>query len=153
MNFAAKVRTCLSLQSEAEEAARFYVSLLPDSEIEQIVRPGPDGPVLVVEFRLGGAPFMTLNGIAEPVSTQMHSISVLTEDQAETDDLWAKLTEGGEARQCGWLVDRFGMHWQIVPKALPQLLSQGGPAAGRVQAAMMAMGKIDIAELERAAAE
>lgn len=104
MEFASKVRTCLFLLSEAEEAARFYVGLLPDSEIEQIVRAGADGRVIVVEFTLAGVPFMTLNGNAEPVSTQTHSISVLTEDQGETDDLWARLLDGARQAAAGGCV-------------------------------------------------
>ena len=154
MDFAAKARTCLFLNSDAEAVADFYVSLLPESHIDNVVRPDPDGPALVVEFTLCGAPYMTLNGNSEVVSTHTFSISVLTEDQTETDQLWEALcADGGEPGQCGWLKDRFGVHWQIVPKALPRLMSSGDPAAGaRVQAALMEMGKIDIAGLEAAAA-
>ena len=154
MEFAAKARTCLFLKSDAEAAASFYTSLLPDSRIDNIVRPDPKGPALVVEFTLAGAPFMTMNGNSAETSTHTFSISVLTEDQAETDELWEALCAGGgEPGQCGWLRDRFGVHWQIVPKALPRLMSTGDPAAGaRVQAALMPMGKIDIAGLEAAAA-
>ncbi|MBZ8133472.1 VOC family protein [Afifella sp. IM 167] len=148
----AKVRTCLFLKREAEEAARFYVSLLPESAIETSYRPDPAGPPLVVEFTLGGAPYMALNGNPEVVASHATSISVLTEDQAETDRLWTALTEsGGQEGPCGWLKDRFGIHWQIVPKALPDLMSAGdAAAAGRVQAALMGMHKIEIAGLERA---
>lgn len=154
MQLEAKARTCLFLGREAEEAARFYVSLLPESAIENVVRPDPDGPALVVEFRLAGAPFMTLSGNADVQSTHTFSISVLTEDQPETDRLWETLcADGGEEGRCGWLRDRFGVHWQIVPKALPALMGGGDAArAGRVQAALMTMSRIDVAGLEAAAA-
>ncbi|WPZ36449.1 SRPBCC domain-containing protein [Thalassobaculum sp. OXR-137] len=148
--FTSKARTCLFLPEGALEAAEFYISLLPDSRIEQVYRPDPNGPPLVVEFTLGGTPYMTMNGC--PATTPSHavSISVLTEDQAETDRLWAALSaDGGEGGQCGWIVDRFGIHWQIVPKALPRLMHAADPeAAGRVMEALMGMGKIDVAGLQ-----
>ena len=152
MGFAAKARTCLFLPDGAQEAADFYVSLLPDSKIDAVYAPDPDGPPMVVEFTLAGTPFMTLNGNPEPVSSHMTSISILTEDQAETDRLWDALcADGGEEGRCGWLKDRFGVHWQIVPKALPRLMHGGDPAAAqRVQTALFAMNKIDIAGLEAA---
>ena len=148
----AKLRTCLFFDDEAERAAEFYVSLLPGSRIETVSRPRPDRPALVVEFSLAGAPFMALNGGMRFESGPAMSISVLTRDQAETDALWAALTaDGGAPGQCGWLSDRFGVHWQIVPEALPRLMSAGDPAgAGRVQQAIRGMGKIDIAALEAA---
>lgn len=151
----AKVRTCLFLKEGIEQAARFYVDLLPGSALGEVYRPEPKGPPLVVEFSLAGAPYMALAGNPEPVSSPLTSISVLTEDQAETDRLWDALTaDGGEPGPCGWLKDRFGVHWQIVPEALPRLLSAGDQAAtGRVMAALMTMSKIDIAGLEAAAAE
>ena len=152
MEFTAKVRTCLWFDSQGEEAARFYVSLLPDSQIENAVRPDPNGPPLVVEFRLAGAPFMILNGGPHFALNEAASISVLTEDQHETDRLWAKLLEGGgKESQYGWLKDRYGLSWQIVPKALPRMLGATDmEAAGRAQEAMMTMKKIDIAKLEAA---
>lgn len=152
MEFKSPVRTCLFLPSQAEEAARFYVDLIADSAVDLIHRPDPDGPALVVEFTLGGAPYMTMNGNPDPVASYMTSICVLTEDQAGTDRLWDALTKGGEASMCGWLKDRYGVHWQIVPKALPRLMGRGGDTAGRVSAALMKMTKIDIAALEAAAA-
>ena len=116
------------------------------------MRPDPNGPPLVVEFRLAGAPYMVLNGGPHFTLNEAASISVLTEDQDETDRLWAKLLEGGgKESQCGWLKDRYGLSWQIVPKALPRML--GAPdkeATGRAQEAMMTMKKIDIAKLEAA---
>lgn len=153
MTFAAKTRACLFLKDQAEEAARFYVSLIPDSRIDAVYRPDPAGPPLVVEFSLAGTPYMTLNGNPDPVSSHFASISVLTEDQAETDGLWAALVaHGGEEGQCGWLKDRFGAYWQIVPKALPRLMhGADAAAANRVSAALMTMTRIDIAQLEAAA--
>ncbi len=148
-----KVRTCLFLKAAAREAAHFYVSVVPGSEIEAEFGAAPDGSPLVVEFTLAGAPYMTLNGNPEPTSSYLSSISVLTEDQAETDDLWSKLlTDDGEEGQCGWLKDRFGVYWQIVPKALPELMHTGDPAvASRVTNALMQMQKIDVAKLRAAA--
>lgn len=153
MDFDAKLRTCLFLEHEAEEAARFYVSLLPESRIDQVVRPDPAGPALVVEFTLCGVPYMAMNGNPEVASTHTFSISVLTENQGETDRLWqALVADGGDEGQCGWLRDRFGVHWQVVPEALPRLMQSGDAAQGaRVQAALMSMQKIDVAALEEAA--
>ncbi|MEC5292205.1 VOC family protein [Aurantimonas sp. C2-6-R+9] len=147
-----KVRTCLLFDGRGEDAAKFYVSLLPDSRIEDIVRPGPDGPALVVEFTLAGAPYMTLNAGPQFQHTPAASISVLTADQAETDRLWDALLEGGgSAGHCAWLTDKFGVSWQIVPDAVPRLLGADDKAAAmRARDAMMTMGKIDIAALEAA---
>ena len=147
-----KVRTCLWFNAGGEAAAEFYVTLLPDSRIETVVRPDPDGPPFVVEFTLAGAPYMILNGGPHYELSPAASISVLTVDQAETDRLWAVLTaDGGSASQCGWLTDRYGVSWQIVPEVLPRLLSaEDRAAAARVQQAMMAMGKLDIAALDAA---
>ena len=147
-----KVRTCLWFDSRGEEAARFYVSLLPDSRIETVSRPDPDGPALTVDFTLAGAPYQALNGGPHFPQTPAASIAVLTKDQAETDVLWTALVAGGgKDGQCGWLTDRFGVSWQIVPEPLLEML--GAPdraAAERAQQAMLKMGKIDIAVLEAA---
>lgn len=152
MEFKSKVRTCVFLKQGAKEAAEFYVSVIPGSEIEAEYRPDPAGPPLVVEFTLAGTPYMTMNGNPAPTPSHLTSISILSDDQAETDRLWRALLEnGGEEGQCGWLKDRFGVHWQVVPKALPRLMHAGDPtAAGRVSAALMQMKKIDIAALEAA---
>ena len=125
---------------------------MPESRIENVFRPAADGPALVVDFVLAGTPYQALNGGPQFRFTEAASISVLTEDQAETDRLWAALlADGGAAKQCGWLADRYGLCWQIVPEALPRLLSDPDPAAaGRVIEAMMQMVKIDIAGLEAA---
>lgn len=147
-----KLRTCLWFDTQGEEAAKFYVSKLPDSRIESVVRPDPNGAALVVEFTLAGAPYMVLNGGPHFTHSPAASISVLTESQAETDRLSADLTEGGGSEgQCGWLTDRFGVSWQIVPEAVPRLLgADDKAAAGRAFDAMKSMGRIDIAKLESA---
>jgi len=148
-----KVRSCLWFDQRGEEAAHFYVSLLPDSRVESVTRL-PDGSALVVLFRLAGVPYMALNGGPEFVHSPAFSISVTTKDQAETDRLWdALVADGGRESRCAWLTDRFGVSWQIVPEALPRLLGAPDPAAAqRAREAMLAMSKIDIAALEAAAA-
>jgi predicted 3-demethylubiquinone-9 3-methyltransferase (glyoxalase superfamily) len=114
----------LWFDNQGHEAALFYVSLLPNSCIENIVSPNPGRPPLVVEFTLGGTPYMVLNGGPQFEHTEAASILVLTEGQDETDRLWdALIAGGGRAGQCGWLKDRFGVSWQIVPQTLPRLLS------------------------------
>lgn len=155
MEHAAKVRTCLWFEKGGAEAAREYVSLVPDSRIEAVRENGqPDDP-MIVEFTLAGAPMMILTAGPHHKLTPAASISILTEDQEETDRLWAALTDkGGEAGHCGWLVDRFGVSWQIIPKRMPDLLASKDPAVvGRVSEAMMQMGKIDIAALDAAATQ
>ena len=147
-----KVRTCLWFNTEGEDAARLYTSLLPDSVIEKVYYPDPRGLALVVEFTLAGVPYMTLNGGPHFSHTPAASISVLTRDQAETDRLWSALTaDGGQESRCGWLVDRYGVSWQITPEILPQLMASDDKAAAhRAQQAMMKMQKLDIAALEAA---
>ena len=147
-----KVRTCLWFDSQGEEAARFYVALLPDSRIESVSRPDADGPALTVDFTLAGAPYQALNGGPMYPQTPAASISVLTKDQAETDALWSALVAGGgKEGQCAWLTDRFGVSWQIVPEPLLAMLGDPDKAAAeRAQQAMLKMGKIDIAVLEAA---
>ncbi|SIS63181.1 VOC family protein [Paracoccus saliphilus] len=145
-----KVATCFWYDDKAQQAAEFYVSLLPDSRIDNLVH-GPDGKVLMVEFTLAGTPYQALNGGPHFTLSEAASISVLTEDQAETDRLWEALTkDGGAESQCGWLKDRFGLSWQIVPRRATQLLA--GPDATKVFPALMEMRKIDLAALEAAAA-
>ena len=152
MNERPKLRTCLWFDNQGEEAAQFYVSLLPDSHIEKVYKPDPDAPALVVEFTLAGAPYMVLNGGPYYKLNPAASISVLTKDQEETDQLWAALiADGGSPSQCGWLIDKFGLSWQIIPEALPRLVgSDDKAAAQRAHNAMMNMGKFDIAALESA---
>ncbi len=146
-----KVRTCWWFDGNGHEAAEFYVSLFPDSAIEG--GHGPAGqPPVVVEFRLAGAPMMILNGGPGHPQTSAASISVLTDSQSETNRLWSALTaNGGQESRCGWLTDRWSVSWQIVPKRLPEMLSSGDRAAAdRAFAAMLQMGKLDIAALEAA---
>ena len=153
MELTSKVRTCLWFGKGGHDAAAWYVSLIPDSGIDAIHEHGhPDDP-MVVEFTLAGAPMMILTARPGAVPSMAASISVLTEDQDETDRLWSALTaDGGEAGPCGWLRDRFSISWQIVPRRLPELLADPDRAsAGQVVRAMRAMEKIDIAALEAAA--
>jgi predicted 3-demethylubiquinone-9 3-methyltransferase (glyoxalase superfamily) len=152
-----KISPCLWFEAEAEQAANFYVSLLPDSRIEHVQRNPVDSPagkagsVLVAEFTLAGQRFMALNGGKAADFTHAVSFKIDCADQAEVDRLWDALSEGGAVERCGWLRDRFGVSWQIVPSVLPQLLG-GSDAAGaqRAMLAMLAMVKLDIAELKKA---
>lgn len=146
------VRTCLWFDGDAEDAAALYVSLLPNSRITTPAQRDPDRPALIVELELNGAPYQLLNGGPMYPQTPAASIAVRTADQAETDRLWDALTaDGGRESRCGWLVDRFGVSWQIVPEALPRMLGAADRAAAeRAQAAMLTMNRIDIAALEAA---
>jgi predicted 3-demethylubiquinone-9 3-methyltransferase (glyoxalase superfamily) len=153
-----KISPCLWFNGEAEEAANLYVSLLPDSRIEKIQRNPVDGPsgkagtVLVVEFTVAGQRFMALNGGMKMEHTHAVSFMIDCADQAEVDRLWdTLLADGGQPSKCGWLKDRFGVSWQIIPSALPKYLG-GADSAGakRAMQAMMGMVKLDIAELKRA---
>ena len=152
-----KVSPCLWFDGEAEEAAKFYVSLLPDSRIETIQRntvdsrAGKAGTVLVVEFTLAGQRFMALNGGMKMEYTHAVSFMIDCADQAEADRLWAALSDGGSVEQCGWLKDRYGVSWQIVPTALLKYLGGSDKAgAQRAMQAMMGMVKLDIAGLKQA---
>jgi predicted 3-demethylubiquinone-9 3-methyltransferase (glyoxalase superfamily) len=155
-----KVSTCLWFGKDVEAAVRRYVSLVPGSSIDNILRApgawpgGETGDVMLMTFTLGGQSFQALNGGAPAQYGTAASISVECIDQAEVDRLWAALTaDGGSEIMCGWLRDRWGVPWQIVPKMLPRLLADPDPAvAGRVFAAIQGMIKLDIAALERAAA-
>ena len=147
---ATRVRTCLWFEKGGLEAARFYVSLLPDSRMETDWD-GPGEPQLV-EFELAGAPFQILNGGPHFSQSEAASILVSTSNQTETDRLWhALVADGGRESMCGWLKDRWGVSWQIVPDLLPKLLNNDDRAAAdRAMQAMLKMNKIDIATLERA---
>jgi predicted 3-demethylubiquinone-9 3-methyltransferase (glyoxalase superfamily) len=152
-----KITLCLWFDGEAEEAARFYVSLARDSRIDHVQRNvmdsagGKAGSVLVVKFTLAGQSFLALNGGTRFEYTHAISFMIDCEDQAEVDRLWNTLLDGGTAEQCGWLKDRYGVSWQIVPRALPQLLGDPDPAkAQRVMRAMLGMVKLDIAALKAA---
>jgi predicted 3-demethylubiquinone-9 3-methyltransferase (glyoxalase superfamily) len=148
----------LWFDTEGEEAARFYTSIFPNSRILEVARygsagPRPEGTVMTVSFELDGKRFVALNGGPDFTFNEAVSFLVDCETQEEVDSYWNTLSEGGEQGPCGWLKDRFGLSWQIIPTALPRLL--GDPdreKAQRVMAAMLKMGKIDVAELERAAA-
>jgi predicted 3-demethylubiquinone-9 3-methyltransferase (glyoxalase superfamily) len=150
---------CLWFDGNAEEAAAFYISLLPDSRIDNVWRSpadtpsGPAGMVLLVDFTLAGAKFQGLNGGPDFRFNEAVSFVIECEDQAEVDRLWDALAaDGGEPGPCGWIKDRFGLAWQITPVRLNELLVDPDPErARRAMEAMLAMGKLDIAELERAA--
>ena len=142
----------------AEEAAVFYTSLFPDSWITNVDRSPADNPstrkgdVLTVEFTLSGRPFIALNGGPEFPFNEAISFSIDCEDQAEVDRLWEKLVEGGgEHSVCGWLKDRFGVSWQVIPRRLPELVNGPDPeGAARAMNAMLQMTKIDVAKIEEA---
>ncbi len=152
-----KITTFLWYNDKAEEAARFYTSIFKNSKIGAISRygeagPGPKGTVMTITFQIEGQEFMALNGGPHFTFTPAISLLVNCESQAEVDDLWEKLSAGGQKSQCGWLTDKYGLSWQIIPTALGKLMSDPDPArSGRVIKAMLQMGKIDIQALERAA--
>lgn len=148
----AKVSTCLWFDGKGEEAAAFYTSLLPNSAITGELRPDPTGPALVVEFTLAGVPYQILNGGPHFTPSEAASIVVITDSIEETDYLWTTLTaDGGSESQCGWLKDRFGVSWQIVPRRFLELSkSENRDAAARMTQAMMQMRKLDIVALEAA---
>jgi len=142
-------RLCIFLKQGAEEAARFYAATLPDTTVDHVQPIGPG--VAMVLWTCMGTRYVLMDGNEAFAPKHDHSISVATLDQSETDRLWDALKDGGSEGKCGWLCDRFGIHWQIVPTALTHML--GDPdreAAGRAQVAMMGMAKIDIAKMEAA---
>jgi predicted 3-demethylubiquinone-9 3-methyltransferase (glyoxalase superfamily) len=152
-----KVTPFLSFDGQAEEAARFYVSLLPDSRIDRVTRSpietagGPSGSVLTVEFTLAGTRFTALNTPGFSF-TEAVSFQIACADQAEVDRLWAALTADGSEVQCGWLKDRWGVFWQVTPTRLIELINDPDrERARRAMEAMIKMIKINISELERAA--
>ncbi len=153
------ITPCLWFEDNALEAAEFYTSVFPDSAIVAVQRtpadtPGPKaGSVLLVEFRLAGQDYQALNGGPHEKFNDAISLSVRCEDQEEVDRFWSALTSGGgKPVQCGWLKDKYGLSWQIVPKRLPELLGNSDPETSkRVMEAMLKMVKIDIAALEAAA--
>jgi predicted 3-demethylubiquinone-9 3-methyltransferase (glyoxalase superfamily) len=151
-----KITPFLWFDDKAEEAANFYISIFKNSKILNIARygeagPGPKGTVMLVAFELEGQPFMALNG--GPVYTFSPAISLFVdcETQAEVDELWDKLSAGGSEVQCGWLKDKFGLSWQIIPKTLMELMQDKDPVKSqRVFKAMLQMSKIDVEGLRRA---
>ena len=150
---------CLWFDGNAEEAANLYVTLLPDSHVDKLwhspaeTPSGPAGMVLTVDFTLAGQRFQALNGGPEFQFNEAVSFVIDCDDQAEVDRLWEALTaDGGEPGPCGWLKDRFGLSWQIVPRRLDELVNDPDPErTRRAMEAMLTMGKIEVAELERAA--
>jgi predicted 3-demethylubiquinone-9 3-methyltransferase (glyoxalase superfamily) len=155
-----KITTNLWFDDTAEEAANFYLSVFPQARIVSLSRygadgPGPAGKVMVVQVELMGVELVFINGGPHFRLSEAASLSIDCRDQAEVDHYWQALAAGGGSHsQCGWLKDRFGLSWQVVPDRLPQLLRDPDPArAARVMAAMLTMTRIDIAALERAALE
>jgi len=162
MAIAQPITPCLWFDSQAEDAARFYTAIFKNSKIEKIARypeagqdvhGRPPGSVMTVAFELEGHPFVALNGGPVFKFNEAISFQIICRDQKEIDYYWEKLNEGGDpnAQQCGWLKDKFGLSWQVVPKALIDMLSgPGSEKSERAMAAMMEMKKFNIAELERA---
>jgi predicted 3-demethylubiquinone-9 3-methyltransferase (glyoxalase superfamily) len=145
-----RITPFLWFDGKAEEAMKFYVSVFKNSKIVSTM-PGPDGKVMTGTFELEGQRFMALNGGPQFKFTEAISLFVNCETQAEVDELWNKLTQGGAESQCGWLKDKFGLSWQIIPSALGRFLGDKDSAkAGRAMQAMLQMKKIDIAKLQQA---
>lgn len=150
------ITTCLWFDTQAEEAANYYASIFTDAKVTSVSHYGEAGPrpaetVMTVEFHIAGSNFVALNGGPEYTFSEAVSFQLSCENQAEVDELWSSLSEGGEEGPCGWLKDKYGISWQIIPTALPTLL--GDPDAERslrVMKAMLAMKKIEIDELQRA---
>jgi predicted 3-demethylubiquinone-9 3-methyltransferase (glyoxalase superfamily) len=153
-----KITPCLWFDTEGEDAAKFYASVFPNSKIVDVTRygsagPRPEGMVMVVSFELDGQRFLALNGGPEFTFSEAISFQVSCETQEEVDAYWSALAEGGEEGPCGWLKDKFGVSWQIVPTALLRLLADPDrEKSQRVMQAMLRMKKIEIDALERAAA-
>jgi predicted 3-demethylubiquinone-9 3-methyltransferase (glyoxalase superfamily) len=148
--------TCLWFDTEGEEAANFYLSVFKDSKLGRIGRyteagPRPAGSVITVEFELNGQQFIALNGGPEFKFNEAISFQIPCADQAEVDYYWSRLSEGGQEVACGWLKDKYGLSWQVVPTALADMISDPDPEkAQRATAAMLSMVKLDIAALEKA---
>jgi predicted 3-demethylubiquinone-9 3-methyltransferase (glyoxalase superfamily) len=151
-----KMSSCLWFDDQAEEAAEFYVSVFDDARIVKTARypeggPGTPGSVMTVQFTINGEEFMALNGGPQYAFTPAISLVVSCDTQEEIDDLWQKLLQGGQEVACGWLTDRYGVSWQIVPAFMDEMVNSDDPAAAqRAFAAMMDMKKLDIAALRRA---
>lgn len=151
-----KITPFLWFDDQAEEAIHFYVSIFKNAKVLNVSRygeagPGPAGSVMMATFQLEGQDFMALNGGPDHKFTEAISLFVDCKTQEEVDELWTKLSEGGEEGPCGWLKDKYGLSWQIIPSALGELLSDPDPAkAQNVMKAMLQMSKIDIKALEEA---
>ena len=153
-----KITPCLWFDTQGEEAANFYTSIFDNSRIVQVSHynaagPRPEGMVMVVEFELDGVPFTALNGGPEFTFDEAISFQVNCESQEEIDRYWAALSAGGEEGPCGWLKDKFGVSWQINPTSMMNEMLKDPGKAERAMRAMVSMGKIDMAEIQRAAAE
>jgi predicted 3-demethylubiquinone-9 3-methyltransferase (glyoxalase superfamily) len=152
-----KITPCLWFDERGEEAATLYTSIFENSRIVEVTRygsagPRPEGMVMTVRFELFGQEFIALNGGPDFTFDEAISFQVNCESQEEVDTLWAKLSEGGQEGPCGWLKDKFGVSWQIVPTVLNELIADPDPErAQRAMKAMLSMGKLDIAELQQAA--
>ena len=153
-----KITPFLWFDTQAEEAARFYAGIFRNSKINRVARynaagPGAPGSVMTVDFELDGQAFVALNGGPQFPFTEAVSFSVECEDQAEIDYFWTALSQGGQTNVCGWLKDRYGLSWQIVPRELPELVGAADhERAQRAMKAMLGMTKLDIGALEAAAA-
>jgi predicted 3-demethylubiquinone-9 3-methyltransferase (glyoxalase superfamily) len=157
-----KITPCLWFDNDAEEAANFYTSVFKNSRITRVSRYGKGGhevhgreagTVMVAEFEIDGQSFVALNGGPQFRFTEAVSFQVFCDTQDEIDYFWSRLSEGGQEGRCGWLKDKFGLSWQVVPSMLPQLFSDnGGAKSDRVMAAIMQMKKLDLAVLQRASA-
>jgi predicted 3-demethylubiquinone-9 3-methyltransferase (glyoxalase superfamily) len=147
-----KITPYLWFDTQAEEAANFYASVFKNAKVTSVMRPGPDAPAMMVTFEVEGQEFYALNGGPSFKFTEAISLFVDCKNQEEVDDLWDKLTaNGGEPGNCGWLKDKFGLSWQIVPKALQQLMSDPNPVkANAVMQAMLKMHKIEVPVLQKA---
>ena len=154
-----EITPCLWFDTQGEEAARFYTSVFPNSQILEVASygaagPRPEGTVMTVSFELDGHKFVALNGGPDFTFNEAVSFQVSCKTQEEVDAFWTKLTDGGEEGPCGWLKDRYGVSWQIIPTVLPELLSDPDQEKSqRVMRAMLEMKKLEIDALERAAAQ
>jgi predicted 3-demethylubiquinone-9 3-methyltransferase (glyoxalase superfamily) len=154
-----KITPFLWFDNNAEEAIKFYTSIFKDSKVGNVTRygdagPGPKGSVMMATFEIEGQEFMALNGGPHFKFTEAISLFVSVDTQQEVDELWDKLSAGGQKSQCGWLKDKFGLSWQIIPKALGELLGDKDPRKSQsVMNAMLQMDKIDIARLKEASAQ
>jgi len=156
-----KITPCLWFDDQAEEAVNFYVSIFPNSKVGTVTRYGPagarasgrpEGTVMTITFQLEGQEFLALNGGPEFQFSPALSLMVNCQTQEEVDEFWEKLSDGGQTQQCGWLQDRYGVSWQIVPTALPRLLqAEDTERSERVMEAMLQMDKIDAESLKQAA--
>lgn len=153
------ITPCLWFDGKAEEAVNYYVSVFKDAKVVQIDRysdvgPDPDAPVVFIEFEINGQPFQAINGGPEFPFTESISFSIDCANQEEVDFYWERLTQEGTPSQCGWLKDKYGVSWQIVPQALTELLRDSDrERAGQVMRRMLQMTKIDVTELQAAYAE